>query len=93
MPKLRPYIAIGLTSYAYEERSDFAEAGENLSSRRMGVIGVGGLEFRVHRYVGISADLAVSHVTGILGQGGVSKAIGESDLGGIGARFRLIVGR
>ena len=93
VPRLRPYLGVGLTSYAYEERSDFSETGENLSSRRAGVVGVGGLEFRVHRYVGISADMAVSHVTGILGQGGVSKDIGESDLGGIGARFRLIVGR
>jgi hypothetical protein len=35
----------------------------------------------------------LSHVTGILGQQGISKEVGESNLGGISARFRLIVGR
>ena len=93
MPRLRPYIGAGVTSYAYEERSDFDEPGEGLKTRHAGLVGVGGLELRVHKYVGISADAAVSHVTGILGQSGISKDVGESDLGGISARFRLIVGR
>ena len=93
MPRLRPYIGAGLASYAYEERSDFDEAGEGLKTRHAGLVGVGGLEFRVHKYVGVSADAAVSHVAGILGQAGVSKDVGESDLGGISARFRLIIGR
>ena len=93
LPRLRPYIGVGLTSYAYEERSDFDEPGEGLTARRLGVVGVGGLEFRVHKYVGVSADGAVTHVTGILGQAGISRDIGESDLGGISARIRLIIGR
>ena len=93
MPRLRPYMGAGFTSYAYEERSDFDQAGEGLKTRHSGLVGVGGVEFRVHKYVGISADGAVAHVTGILGQGGISKDIGESDLGGISARIRLIVGR
>ena len=93
MPRLRPYMGAGLTSYAYEERSDFGEPGEGLETRHWGLVGVGGVEFRVHKYVGISADGAVAHVPGILGQAGVSKDIGESDLGGISARIRLIIGR
>jgi hypothetical protein len=93
LPRLRPYVGGGLTSYAYEETSQFAGTGENLTTRHSGLVGVGGVEFRVHRYVGISADVELSHVTGILGQGGISKDVGESDLGGISARFRLIVGR
>jgi hypothetical protein len=93
LPRLRPYMGAGLASYAYEERSDFDEPGEGLTTRHTGLVGVGGVEFRVHKYVGISADGAVAHVTGILGQAGISKEIGESDLGGISARIRLIVGR
>jgi len=93
LPRVRPYVGAGLTSYDYEERSDFDEAGEGLKTRRAGLVGVGGVEFRVHRYVGISADAAVSRVTGILGQAGISKDVGESNLGGIAARVRLIVGR
>ena len=93
VPRLRPYLGAGLTSYAYDERSDFDEPGEGLKTRHAGLVGVGGLEFRIHKYVGISADAAVAHVTGILGQSGISKDAGESDLGGIAARFRLIIGR
>jgi len=92
-PRLRPYLGGGLTSYAYEEKSDFDESGDGLQTRHAGLVGVGGVEFRVHKYVGISADGAIAHVTGILGQGGVSQDIGESNLGGISARIRFIVGR
>jgi hypothetical protein len=93
MPRLRPYVGVGFTSYAYEESATFSDPGENLTTRHAGLVGVGGLEFRVHRYVGISADVELARVTGILGQSGISKDVGEADLGGISARFRLIVGR
>jgi hypothetical protein len=91
--RLRPYLGGGFTSYAYKEVSDFADADGNLTTRHGGLVGVAGVEFRVHRYAGISADMEASHVTGILGQQGISKDVGESNLGGIAARFRLIIGR
>ena len=91
--QLRPYVGGGFTSYAYKEVSDFADADGNLTARHAGLVGVAGLEYRLHRYVGISADMELSHVTGILGQQGISKDVGESDLGGVSARFRLIIGR
>ena len=53
----------------------------------------GGAEFRVHRWVGLSADVQFTHITGIIGQDGASQAFSESDLGGVGGRFRIIVGR
>jgi hypothetical protein len=53
----------------------------------------GGAEFRLHRWVGLSVDAQYSRVKGILGAGGLSAQLGESDLGGIAARFKLIVGR
>src|SRR5262249_40664819 len=87
MPNGRSYLGGGLTSYDYEEQSDFDEPGEGLTTRGTGLIAVGGVEFRVHKYVGISADGAVAHVTGILGQAGISKDIGESNLGGVSARI------
>ena len=88
--QLRPYVGGGLTSYAYKETSSFAD---DFTARHVGLVAVGGVEYRVHRYVGISADVHLAHVTGILGQEGISKDAGESDLGGIAARFRLIIGR
>ena len=53
----------------------------------------GGVEFRVHKWIGLSVDAQYTHVPDILGQGGVSKEAGETDLGGIAARFKVIVGR
>jgi hypothetical protein len=93
MPNLRPYVGAGIISYGYEETSAFADPGDSLSTHHIGLVGLGGVEFRVHRYVGIAVDAELSHVGGILGQAGISKEVGESDLGGIAARFRLIVGR
>jgi opacity protein-like surface antigen len=89
----RPYVAAGVGSYAYSETSDFADPPENVDTRRTGFVVNGGFEFRLHRWVGASADLQYSRVRGILGVGGVSQQLGENDLGGIAARFKFIVGR
>jgi hypothetical protein len=53
----------------------------------------GGAEFRLHRWIGVGVDAEYTHVPGILGQGGISQQAGESDLGGVAARVKLIVGR
>jgi len=53
----------------------------------------GGAAFRLHRWVGLAVDLQYSHVPGILGNGGVSQQAGESNLGGVAARFKLVVSR
>ena len=93
MPRVRPYIAGGLAYFAYKETSEFVDASDNVDTHHVGFAAQGGVEFRVHRWVGISVDADYTHVTGVLGQGGVSKEFGENDLGGVGARFRLIIGR
>ena len=54
---------------------------------------VAGAEVRVHRWLAVGADLHYSYVPGILGQAGLSKEADEHSLGGVAARFRLIVGR
>lgn len=89
----RPYVAAGFGSYAYKETSDFSDPGENVDTRRSGFVVNGGFEFRLHRWVGASADVQYSRVKGILGAGGLSQQLGESDLGGVAARFKVIVGR
>lgn len=93
LPRVRPYVAAGLGSYGYQETSTFAEAGEDVDTRHSGFVLNGGAEFRFHRWVGLAADVQYSHVPGILGQGGVSQQAGETDLGGVAARFKLVVGR
>ncbi len=88
-----PYVGAGFGSYAYKETSDFADAGENVDTRHSGFVVNAGAEFRLHRWVGVGADVHYTRVTGILGQAGVSKDAGENDLGGVAARVKVIIGR
>ena len=90
---IRPYISAGIGSYAYQETSSFADAGDNVDTRKTGFVVNGGAEFRVSTWVRLAADVQYSHVPGILGQGGISQQAGETDLGGVAARFKLVIGR
>jgi hypothetical protein len=92
-PRLRPYAAAGYGRYRYTETSDFADPGDNVDVRHGGAVVNGGVEFRLQRWIGASADVQYSRVLGILGTAGVSQQAGEKDLGGVAARFKLIVGR
>jgi opacity protein-like surface antigen len=92
-PRIVPFAGIGVGSYGYTETSQFSDAKENLDTRHAGFLVVGGAEFRLHRWVGISGDVQYTHVTGILGTGGISKDAGENDLGGVAIRLKVIVGR
>jgi outer membrane protein W len=92
-PRVRPYVAAGFGTYAYQETSSFAEAGEDVDTTHSGFVMNAGAEFRVHRWVGLAVDVQYSHVPGILGTGGLSQQAGENDLGGVAARMKLVVGR
>jgi opacity protein-like surface antigen len=87
-----PYAGVGIGSYGYKETSDFAEPDEDVDVRHVGYLVVGGAEFRVHRWVGIAADVHYTHVPGILGTAGLSKDAGEDDLGGTAIRIKVLVG-
>ena len=91
--RVRPYVAAGVGSFAYKETSDFADDTENLVTRETGFVLNGGAEVRLHRWIGVAADVQYSRVNGILGEAGLSKQVGEDDLGGVAVRFKLIVGR
>jgi len=92
-PRVVPYAGGGFGSYAYKETSPSSDPGEDVDIRHSGFVLNGGAEFRVHRWVGIAGDLQYTHIPGILGAGGISKAAGEDDLGGLAARVKLVVGR
>jgi opacity protein-like surface antigen len=92
-PRLVPYLGAGAGSYGYKETSEFSDASENVDTRHTGYLAVGGVEFRLHRWIGASIDAQYTHVMGILGTGGISQEAGEKDLGGIAARVKVIVGR
>lgn len=91
---LRPYGAAGVSRYAYREVSDpvAVDADENIDTSKTGFIAVGGAEIRVHRWVGVAADVAYTRVKGILGAGGISQQFGEDNLGGTAIRVKVLVG-
>jgi opacity protein-like surface antigen len=88
-----PYGGMGMASYRYEESSDFAAAGDDVSVSKSGLVLIGGAEVRLARLVGVSADLHYSQLEDVIGKGGISKDFGETDLGGTAIRFRIIIGR
>jgi hypothetical protein len=93
MSRFIPYAAAGIGRYAYREESDFATAGDNVDVHHIGYLASGGVEVRLHRWVGVAVDAQYTHVGGILGAGGVSQDAGEADLGGIAGRIKILIGR
>jgi len=90
-PRFFPYAGAGVGTYGYKEASEFDDG--DFAARHVGYLIVGGAEFRLSRWVAVSGDLQFTRVPGILGQAGLSKEVGENDLGGTAGRFRLILGR
>lgn len=88
-----PYAGGGVGVYRYQQTSAFATDAENVDTRHVGVIVEGGVEVRLHRWVGLALDAHYTYVPGILGEGGVSQQAGEKDLGGIAGRVKLVIGR
>ena len=92
-PRVRPYLAAGLGTYKYTETSQFNDTGEDVDVRHAGFVLNGGADFRLQTWISVGADVQYTRVTGIIGSAGVSQQAGEDDLGGVAARFKLIVGR
>jgi hypothetical protein len=92
-PRWRPYAAGGFTSYKYSETSEFATASENVDERFNGYHLAGGLEVRVHRWIGVGGEINWTRVPDAIGDSGLSAEFQESDLGGTGFRFKLTIGR
>lgn len=91
--RLRPLVGVGYTRMMYEESSDFAESGEDVSESFNGFHVLGGGEIRLHRLVGLGAEVAWTSIADAIGENGASKAFGETNLGGTSARLKLVIGR
>ena len=92
-PRVIPYAGLGIASVRYEETSDFAATGDDVSVSGSGLVFEGGAEVRLARFVGVSADIHYSSLGDIIGEAGISKEYGEDNLGGTAVRFRIIIGR
>jgi hypothetical protein len=75
------------------EESGFAADGDNVDTHHVGYLLNGGVEVRLQKWIGVAVDAQYTPVPGIIGEGGISQDAGETDLGGVAARFKVIVGR
>jgi opacity protein-like surface antigen len=87
----RPYAGGGFGTQRYKETSAFAEASENVTRSDTSYHVAAGAEFRIWRWIGAGGEVRYRAVRDALGEGGVSKEYGESNLGGTSLRVRVIV--
>jgi opacity protein-like surface antigen len=92
-PKLLPYVGGGLTLMNYSETSDFATDAENVEETFTGYHLFGGVEYKLTRWLGAAGEVSWTTVPDAIGDGGVSQAFNEDNLGGVSLRFRITVGR
>jgi len=93
VPRLRPYLAGGLTSMRYREESDLSTRFENDDKTFNGVVARGGIEFKILKWVGVATEAVWSSIPDAIGTGGVSQVYKETDLGGTSFRFKVVIGR
>lgn len=91
--RLAPYLAAGLTSMRYREESDFSTPLENDEMTFNGALARAGAEFKIMPWIGVGGEAAWSSLPNALGEGGVSQAFNETNLGGASFRFKIIVGQ
>jgi opacity protein-like surface antigen len=90
-----PYGGGGVGRHRYEESSEFATGDENVKESFTGYHVLGGAEFRVSQWLGAAGELQWATVPDALGEdpNGVSNHFDESDLGGLTARLKVVIGR
>jgi opacity protein-like surface antigen len=91
--RLVPYVGGGFSSHGYTETSSFSTGEENVSERFAGYQILGGAEYRLHRLLAVAGEVQYTTVPDALGVGGLSEEFGETNLGGVILRGRVIVGR
>lgn len=89
--RFRPYAGGGFGKQRYRETSRFADAAENVSRTDTSYHVVGGAEIPIWRWFALGSEVRYRAVRDAIGEGGVSKEFGESDLGGTSVRLRIIV--
>jgi opacity protein-like surface antigen len=90
--RLTPYVGGGMGVYLYHETSDFAAASEEPDRRFASYHVLGGVEFDSPQWVRVAFEVQFTTVPSALGDSGVSRAFGESNLGNTQFRVKLLVG-
>ena len=86
-----PYAGVGAGSQHYKETSPFSDDAEKVSERHTSYHVLGGVELPVWRRVRAAVEARYRTVPDAIGLAGLSKDLGEQDLGGTSVRLKLIV--
>jgi opacity protein-like surface antigen len=89
--RFRPYAGGGFGKQRYKETSAFAGPSEDVKRSDTSYHVAGGAEFRIWRWIAAGGEVRYRAVRDAIGEAGVSKEYGESDLGGTSVRVRVIV--
>ena len=90
--RVSAYGAVGVSRISYNERSDFADAGDDVDESRTGLLLLGGADVTVWRFVSLGGEIRSRHVEGPLGETGVSAIFGERSIGGVAVSIRVSAG-
>jgi len=93
MGRLSPFLGGGISVVSYKETSDFAQPGDDVSERASGGLFLGGVDVALTSWLFVGGEVRSRSVSGVLGQGGISEALGDNKLGGVSAALRFAVGR
>jgi hypothetical protein len=90
-----PYGGGGVGWHIFEETSPAALDDENVHDTFIGYHAIGGVEVPVWKWIAAAGEIQWTTVPDALGQdpNGVSRAFGESNLGGLTARVKIVIGR
>ena len=91
--RVSPYVGAGMTFFRYEETSEGADPDENVSESKTGALFLAGVDVTIVSWLHAGGEIRYRHVTGILGEGGVSAEFEEDNAGGLAAAVRISVGR
>ena len=82
-----PFIGGGGVFVHYSETTPSGNPSDNTNSWNSGFEAFGGVDVKVWRRFTVAPEVLFRSVPNALGQGGLSRAFGESNLGGIALRM------
>ncbi len=93
--RITPYLGAGVVVAFYNEEATAAGGldDDTVSENGTGGQALGGVEFRVARWVSVAVEGRYRYIPGVLGEAGVSKEFGEDNLGGGSVAVKLVFGR
>ena len=93
--RITPYLGAGVVVAFYSERATGTTGGEDdsVSENGAGGQGLGGVEFRISRWVAAAVEGRYRYIPGIIGDAGVSREFSEDNLGGGSVAVKIVFGR